>query len=88
MEIYGAMMDIQFLITANKVWYSISWNISCRQIEPIKKKDSKVRKSIKKQERREKKQLVRQMDNVNVELSPKLLAVRTHGNRLNLLLKR
>lgn len=88
MEIYGAMMDIQFLITANKVWYSISWNISCRQIEPIKKKDSKVRKSIKKQERREKKQLVRQMDNVNVELSPNLLAVRTHGNRLNLLLKR
>lgn len=88
MEMYGAMMDIQFLITANKVWYSIGWNISCRQIEPIKKKDSKVRKSIKKQEGREKKQLVRQMDNVNVELSPNLLAIRTHGNRLSLLLKR
>ena len=41
MEIHGVVMYAQFLVTASKVWYSLCWNRSYRQIEPVTEKGSK-----------------------------------------------
>ena len=41
MEIHEVVMYTQFLVTASKVWYSLCWNRSYRQIESVTKKGSK-----------------------------------------------
>lgn len=56
MKIRRAVMDTQFLITANKVWYFVSWNRTCSQIEPTKKKGNKENPESLFKSKREKKE--------------------------------